>query len=133
MKIGISATLAVLALTGCGTTAGAGVASTPDAPPVVVHAKTFGDEFDANKVAAERKYKGRRITLTAKVTNISDSSVTLGEVTTDEFSMTQVSCDLAKTEQALQVKNGGTATVTGTVTGQTLGVIGFDDCVVSTR
>lgn len=108
-----------------------------DQPPMIVNPQTFGDEYEANKVAANAKYAGQRVRLTPnsggpKVTNINEGRVSLGGVTTNKFSLTQISCRLRDGSQALQVAKGNLVEITGTVDdGQSLGVITFKDCVIS--
>jgi hypothetical protein len=103
----------------------------PAAPkPIVVKAAAFADEFDANQVAAEAKYKDKIVRTTAKISNINDGRVALdpGQA---ELSLTQLSCTDVPDDALLKLKKGATVTITGKVTGQTIGVITFEDCTVS--
>lgn len=102
------------------------------APAVIVikDPRTFGDAFDANQIAAERQWNGKRVQLTAEIQNITDGQVSFTGVTTEEFSFTQVVCELSDPEQALSLKNGSKATAIGTVDGQSMGVISLKDCVI---
>jgi hypothetical protein len=103
----------------------------PAAPKVtVVKAAAFADEFDANQVAAEAKYKGKIVRTTAKISNINDGRVALdpGQA---ELSLTQLSCTDVPDDVVLKLKKGATVTITGKVTGQMIGVITFEDCTVS--
>jgi hypothetical protein len=102
------------------------------APAVIVisDARTFGDAYDKNKVAADKKYKGHVVRLTATLTNVNDDNLTFGNITTKEISLTQISCRLKNEDQAEHVENDKKYTIEGKVTGQDFGVIGLDDCVV---
>lgn len=101
-----------------------------EAVVVIKDPRTFGDAFDANQVAAEKEWNGKRVQLTAEVQNITDGRVSFTGVTTKEFSLTQVACKLSDPEQALTVKNGKKATAVGTVDGQFMGVIELEECVL---
>ena len=92
--------------------------------------RVFGDAYDKNKVAADKKYRDRKIQITATLTNVNDDNLTFGKVTTDDFSLTQISCRLQNEGQAEVVENGKKYTITGIVSGQNFGVIGLDDCAV---
>jgi hypothetical protein len=103
----------------------------PQATLVILKdARVLGDAYDKNKVAADKKYKGKRIQMTATLMNVNDDNLSFGDITTKEFSLTQVSCRLSDESQAEKVENGKKYTLVGTVTGQDLGVIGFDDCSI---
>lgn len=108
------------------------VKSAPAAPKVLtVKADVFAAEFDANQVAAEAKYKGKVVRTTAKISNINDGRVSLNPFPPDVFSLTQISCNDVPDAQVLKLKKGTEVTITGKVTGQTIGVIDFQDCTVS--
>ena len=51
----------------------------------------MGDDFEANQLAAEKKWGGQYVQFTAPVGNINSYSVSFTDVTT-KFSFTQVSC-----------------------------------------
>ncbi len=96
----------------------------------VVDVKAFGDEFDANKVAAESKYKDKLVQFTATLSNITNSGLSFQNASSKEFSMTQINCNISDKNQLLSLKNGQSVTVKGIVTGQNIGVIGLNDCEV---
>lgn len=122
---------------GCGALLGSDesaptTATSPVAKPLIVNARAFGDAYEANKVAANQKYAGKRIQLTATVSNINEDRVSIDGITTEPFSLTQISCQLRNKSQAASLMNGQRVTIVGTVDdGQTMGVITFKDCVVS--
>jgi hypothetical protein len=102
----------------------------PPAAPIVVQPKKFGDEYEANQIAAERKWGGKYVQLTAPVGNINSSGVSFTDVTS-KFSFTQVSCRVADENQLVDLVKGKPATVRGIVgDDQMLGVISLDDCEV---
>ncbi|MBW4061576.1 hypothetical protein HJC99_03350 [Candidatus Saccharibacteria bacterium] len=110
-------------------TSGTGGTAQPQTA-TVVDVKAFGDEFDANQVAAENKYKNKLVQFTAPISNITDTGLSFQNVTSKEFSTTQISCNISDKNSVLSLKNGESATVKGTVTGQTIGVIELNDCSI---
>lgn len=96
----------------------------------VVDIKAFGDEFDANQVAAESKYKDKLVQFTATISNITDSGLSFQNASSKEYSMTQISCNVNDKNALLPLKNEESVTVKGIVTGQTIGVIGLNECEV---
>jgi TM2 domain-containing membrane protein YozV len=96
-----------------------------------IDVKTLGDAFDANQVAAEKEWSGKLVEFAAEITNINEGRLSFaGDITSDEYSMTQISCELKDEDQALNVQNGQTITVQGVVGEQTIGVISLGDCTV---
>lgn len=95
-----------------------------------IKASELADDFDANQVAAEAKWKDKLVEFSSEITNITDSGLSFGKVSSKEFSMTQISCRTNNKDQLLSVKNGETVTVKGIVGGQTIGVIDVKDCVI---
>ena len=98
--------------------------------PTVIKAQELADDFDANQVAAENKWKGKLVQFSAKITNITDSGLSFANVASKQFSMTQIGCRVADKQQLLPLKNGETVTVKGTVGSQTVGVIDISACSV---
>ena len=96
--------------------------------PIVVDTKSFGDEFDANQVAAEKKYKNKLVQFSSVISNITDTGLSFHGVSSKEFSLTQISCTISDKNALLSLKNGQMITVKGTVTGQSFGVIQLEDC-----
>jgi len=110
---------------------GGDVVAAPPAVPTVVNAKKFGDEYEANQVAAEHKWRGKYVQFTSSVTNINSSSVSFGNVTSKQFSLTQISCRVADESQVINLVKGTKATVRGIVDDdQLMGVITINDCEV---
>ena len=95
-----------------------------------ITAAQLADDFDANQVAAEAKWKGKGVEFSAEVTNITDSGLSFSKIGSKEFSLTQISCKVVDKQQLLSLKNGQTVKVQGIVGGQTLGVIDLNDCKV---
>ncbi|MCA9339198.1 hypothetical protein KC939_02525 [Candidatus Saccharibacteria bacterium] len=96
-----------------------------------IEVKTLGDAFEANQVAAEKEWGGKLVEFSAVITNINDGRLSFSEgITSEEFSMTQISCNLKDQNQALNVQNDQTVTVQGVIGEQSLGVIDLSDCKV---
>lgn len=104
----------------------------PPTAPVVIRVTSMGDDFEANQIAAERKWGGQFIQFTAPVSNINSYGVSFGNVTS-KFSFTQVSCDLKDEDVLATLTKGKPATVRGVVgKDQILGVISLKQCQVVT-
>lgn len=103
---------------------------TPTEASIKVTAREIADDFDSNQVAAENKWSGKLVEFSSKISNITDSGVTFQDVSSKEFSFTQISCGVKDKEQLLPLKNGERITVKGTVGKQNLGVIDVDNCQV---
>lgn len=104
--------------------------ASPAAPIVVSKVTEIGDDFEANQVAAERKWAGKFVQFTATVTNIKSSGVSFGKVAS-KFSFTQISCDLEDENVLATLSKGKPATVRGVVgDDQILGVIRLNECQV---
>lgn len=98
--------------------------------PAVVKTKQFAGEFETNQVAAEKKWGGAYVQLTATVTNINSSGVSFANVL-GQFNLTQISCRVADENQLVNLVKGKPATVRGIVGGdQILGVISLNDCEI---
>lgn len=95
-----------------------------------ITATQLADDFDANQVAAESKWKGKLVEFSAEITNITDSGLSFSKIGSKEFSLTQISCKVVDKQQLLSLKNGQTVTVRGVAGGQSLGVIDVNDCKV---
>jgi hypothetical protein len=110
--------------------ASAAPAAIQQTTPTVIQVQQMGDDFEANQVAAEKKWGGKYIQFTASVSNINSSGITFGDVTS-KFSFTQVSCDLEDENAVLNLAKGKPATVRGIVDAdQLLGVISINQCEV---
>src|SRR3990167_3549461 len=98
--------------------------------PTLIKAQELADDFDANQVAAESKWKGQLVQFSAEINNITDSGLSFSNVASKEFSMAQISCKITDKQQLLSLKNGQTVTVKGVVGNQTIGVIDISDCSI---
>lgn len=98
--------------------------------PAIVKAQELADDFDANQVAAESKWKGKLVQFSAEITNITDTGLSFSNVASKQFSMAQISCKITDKQQLLPLKNGQNVTVKGVVGGQTIGVIDVSNCSV---
>ncbi len=134
-------TSAILILIVLGAIGSAGGKSTSNQPkqvqveekvqePMRITADELADDFDANQVAAEKKWSNKLVEFSAVVTNITDSGLSFGKVGSKTFSTTQISCRVNNKDQLLSLKNGETVTVKGVIGNQTLGVIDMSNCEV---
>jgi len=98
--------------------------------PVEITAQELADDFDENQVAAEAKWSGKLVKFNAKISNITDTGLSFTDVSSKDFSMTQISCQIKDKDQLMPLKNEQMVTVKGIVGGQTIGVISLDDCEV---
>ena len=125
--------LIVLGMIGGGGKGGSKTSSSSPTPaPVAEKIKVdqLVDDFDANQVAAEATWKGKFVEFSAKVTNITDSGISFGNVGSKDFSLAQISCRIKDKQQLLTIKNDQTITVRGIVGKQTIGVIEVSNCEV---
>lgn len=98
--------------------------------PMKITVNELADDFDANQVAAEKKWSNKLVEFSAEITNITDSGLSFGKVGSKTFSTTQISCRVNNKDQLLSLKNGETVTVKGVIGNQTLGVIDMSNCEV---
>jgi len=103
---------------------------TPVQEAMKITAKQLADDFDANQVSAEKNWGDKLVEFSAKITNITDSGLSFGNVATKQFSMAQISCKIKDKNQLLDLKNEQTVKVRGVVGKQMIGVIALDDCEV---
>jgi len=111
-------------------TTGSAKTPVPAPEPMQVTARQIADAFDANQVAAAKEWGGQYVQFTATISNITQSGLAFHDVSAKQFSLTQIACRVADKNQLLPLANGQSVTVRGKVSGQTLGVIGLDDCRV---
>ncbi len=122
----------------------AGATSAPNAATefAVVDATAFIAEFDANKIAAQDKYKDKYVQLTGYVSNISGGDVggiyavidpnqgkDIGYGTTVPYYGTNIQCYLEKSD-ASALANGQKATVKGQVEDMLMGGVQLKNCSV---
>lgn len=98
--------------------------------PTKITARELADDFESNQVAAENKWKDKLVEFSAVITNITDSGLSFSNVTSKEFSLTQISCRIKDKQQLLPLKKEQSVTVRGVVGDQTIGVIDVSDCSV---
>lgn len=98
--------------------------------PETISVRDLADDFDANQVAAEAKWKDKLVEFSAEISNITDTGISFSRIATKQFSTTQISCRIQDKQQLLPLKNGQTVTVRGVVGTQTIGVIDLSKCEV---
>lgn len=103
------------------------------AAPIVVKATELTKAYDENEIAADGKYKGKTLEVAGKITNIAE---TLGNVTVSlagHNAAKTVLCSFGESEKSTvaKLKNGQSATLTGTGDGSTGGLyVGLNDCKI---
>lgn len=102
----------------------------PKPSPMKITARDLADDFDANQVAAEARWKDKFVEFSATISNITDSGISFSSIATKDFSFTQISCRVEDKTQLLNIKNGQTITVRGVIGTQTIGVIDMGQCQV---
>ena len=102
----------------------------PKPSPTKITARALADDFDANQVSAEAKWKDKYVEFSATISNITDSGISFSNIATKDFSLTQISCKVEDKSQLLNIKNGQTVTVRGVVDTQTIGVIDVKQCEI---
>lgn len=95
-----------------------------------ITASELADDFDANQVAAEEKWKGKLVEFSAEISNITETGISFQNVASKDFSLTQISCRIKDKQQLLPLKNGQSVTVRGVVGEQTIGVIDVSQCEI---
>lgn len=101
-----------------------------------VDGAAFMKEFDTNQLAAEKKYKDKRVKLTAKIQNISEDIagspfLSLEPATSEDFyTGATTKCTFGSKDELTSLANKQTITVEGTVEDQSLGIIGMKDCKI---
>ena len=66
----------------------------------------------------------------SEISNITDQGISFYNVSTKEFSSTQISCNISDKDQLLIIKNGQIVKVQGVVGNQFIGVIEISDCKI---
>lgn len=117
-------------------------AATPDVPEITtVDAAAFIAEFDANKIAAQDKYKDKYVQLTGYVSNISGGDVggiylvidpnqgeDAGYGVTVPYYGTNIQCHLLEKSDSSALANGQKATIKGQVDDMSLGIVQLKNC-----
>jgi hypothetical protein len=111
---------------------GAGGNDAPKAAEMKVTALELATAYEDNEVAADGKYKGKRLAVTGKVSDVGEvfgqKSVTLEG---KNLSLASVQCFVADKDKdgLLKLKKGNSATIEGTCEGKGLNVT-LQNCVV---
>lgn len=103
---------------------------------VKVNTQEFIAEFDKNQLAAEEKYKGKVVELTAYVDNISEDILgkpflSLKPVNNEYYFDTSIQCYFKDKSELTSLENGQQVSVQGKVDTQSLGIISIKDCSVT--
>jgi len=102
----------------------------------MVETSDFIEEFDTNQLAAEKKYKGKRLQLTARIRNISEDIMgtpflSLEPSSAEDYYMgTTIKCSFKDEDALMEVSNQQIVTVEGMAQEQSLGIISLNDCQI---
>lgn len=110
----------------------------PNSPYVVnadyeLTANQLYSAYNNNEIAADNKYKGKKIAVTGGIYNISEvlGSITIDLYSGDEIGWTTISCTVKDRDIVSQLSKGQKVTIIGTCQGMTLNVsINLENCIV---
>jgi hypothetical protein len=110
------------------------VANQVAVPAMEVDTLTFIGDFDKNQLAAEEKYKDKKVRMTAYIKNISEDIggaffLSLTPSSDKYYFGTTVKCTFQNKSALTSLENGQQITVEGIVKEQSLGIISVHDCV----
>lgn len=98
-----------------------------------VTANQLYQAYDANEIAADDKYKGKKLAVTGRISEISEI---LGDIhvdlkTGDGIGWTKISCNMEDRDVVSKLRKGQKVTIIGTCDGLTLNVsIDLEDCKI---
>lgn len=105
------------------------------AVPEVIEASVLIADYDANKLAADEKYKDKYVQTTAFIKNISSDIVgqyylSLNPVSDEYYFGTSLQCYFKDKDELTSLTNGSEVTVKGTMDEMSIGSIMIKDCAV---
>lgn len=100
---------------------------------ITMSSEEFSNIYQANEVAADRKYKGELIKIQGPVLDISKG--TFGEAvvslrTSDRWSPIRCKMDFGNKGKASNLTKGDTVTIIGKCKGMTIGTVYLEDCEI---
>lgn len=107
--------------------------SATDEPPIPVTAKILTTEYDENELAADGKYKGKRLAVAGKITNIAETFGSLTVSLEGHDRLQTVMCSFEEAEKAslASLKKGQNVTLIGVGDGSTGGLyVGLTECKI---
>lgn len=133
----LSFTLLSVVLAGCTPKAEPKIGPEPVGPQIAVKAGDLLKEYGANALAADGKYKGKRIIVSGKVDSVRKAPLygyilqLVSEDATDD-TLTGIQCILGHepAPEAAALKEGDKVRVIGTCDGQVVGQLKLAKCVV---
>ena len=84
--------------------------------------------YQENEVAADQKYKGKKILLTGEVSSIDKDAFDNAIVIFGDGSVLGLRCEMKDENSAAKVKKGYQYSVIGECSGMILGSVGLDNC-----
>lgn len=113
-------------------------ATTAKQAPTVIDPAVLVGEFDKNKIAAQDKYTGKTVQITAYISNISNDItgnyyLSLKPTTDNAYFGTSISCyfaDKSAKSEITSLENGQSVTVQGTMADMSIGIVVMNDCKV---
>jgi hypothetical protein len=132
-----SATFGLLVLAACKPPDQPKAGPDPVGPQVSVKADDLLKDYQSNALAADGKYKGKRIVITGKVGSVQKAPLygyvlQLMPFEANELSLTGVTCILGHEPQpeVAQLKEGDSVKVIGTCDGQVVGQLKIAKCLL---
>jgi len=98
-----------------------------------ISARDLWAAYDANEVAADNKYKGKRILVVGTATDIKKDITGSPYVAmaVDQFGLTGVNCIMEDEASAAKISRGAKIQVVGTVNGMSIGNVFLRDCQIN--
>ncbi|PQJ79397.1 OB-fold protein [Polaribacter porphyrae] len=110
----------------------------PDSPYVLnvdyeISAINLYREYEANEIAADNKYKNKKLAVTGVVVEISEvyGEVTVDLSTGDELNLTTIKCSVKNKKKVAELRKGQNVTIIGICDGLTLNLyVGMEKCEI---
>lgn len=101
-------------------------------PPIKISALQLSEEYNANKIAADQKYKDRILEVSGVINSIDKDILNTPYITLrgQEFSLFGVQCmfDKSQEDKLAKLIKGQSITITGKVSGELIGNIILRNC-----
>ena len=104
--------------------------------PIAIDAKALTKEYDDNELAADGKYKGKLLSVTGKISDISETFGSVNVSLEGHQLLQTVMCSFEPSEKqkVAALKKGAIVTLIGTGDGSTAGLyVGLEKCTIQTQ